>query len=50
MKITKTEAIKLVNQHKSFDAVSFNALSNKKSVSKEIDALVKTNATVLVMK
>ena len=50
MKISKADAIKLVNQHSSFEAVSFNALTDKKKMMKEIEALLKTSATVLVMK
>lgn len=50
MKISKTEAVRLVNQHKSFDAISFNALTDKKAMFKEIESLLRNNATVLLMK
>lgn len=50
MKISKSEAIKLVNQHRQFDAVALSSLSSKKQVLKEIEGLLKSGATVLVMK
>lgn len=50
MKISKQDAIKLVNKSKDFDAVSFNSLSNKRNVIKEIESLLKTNCTVVVLK
>jgi hypothetical protein len=50
MKINKTEAIRLVNQHKSFDAIAFSSLSDKKQTLKEIEGLLKASVTVLVMK
>lgn len=50
MKISKTEAIRLINQHKQFDAVAYSALSDKKQVLKEIEGLLKAGATVAVMK
>lgn len=50
MKISKQEAIKLVNKSKDFDAVSFNSLSNKRHIMKEIEAKLKTNSTVIVIR
>jgi hypothetical protein len=49
MKISKQEATKLINKSKNFDAVSFNSLSNKRKTMKEIEVLLRTNATVIVI-
>jgi hypothetical protein len=50
MKISKQEATKLVNKSKDFDAVSFNSLSNKRNVIKEIEGLLRTSTTVVIIK
>lgn len=49
MKLTKPEAVKLINQHKDFYAFSFNPLSNKKDLSKQIESLLKKTFTLILM-
>jgi hypothetical protein len=50
MKITKAETIRLVNQHRTFKAITVHALNDKKAAIKDIEVFLNKDTTVILMK